>query len=74
MDGVATEVTTSLVGLGLPGIIIIGLSLVVRSLWQENRSLNKLLYDVSISGVKAIEQNTASLTRLSDMLHRGKEL
>lgn len=63
-----------LVGLGLPGVVIAFLALALRVLWTENKDLHRLLHDTSTKGVQAIEQNTAAITRLTELLLRGKDL
>lgn len=68
------KVVDTVLALGLPGVIIIVLALVVRSLWMDNKELHKSLNEVSVKSVQALEQNTAALTRLSDLLLRGKDV
>jgi hypothetical protein len=64
----------TVLALGLPGVIIIVLAIVVRALWLDNKELHKSLNEVSVKSVQALEQNTAALTRLSDLLLRGKDI
>lgn len=68
------KVVDTVLALGLPGVIIIVLAIVVRSLWMDNKELHKSLNEVSVKSVQALEQNTAALTRLSDLLLRGKDV
>lgn len=68
------KVIDTVLALGLPGVIIIVLAIVVRSLWMDNKELHKSLNEVSVKSVQALEQNTAALTRLSDLLLRGKDV
>lgn len=73
-QGAATKLVDTLLQLGLPGVVIIALAFVVLTLWRDNKELHKSLNDVSIKSVQALEQNTAALTRLSDLLLRGKDV
>lgn len=68
------KVVDTVLALGLPGVIIVVLAIVVRSLWMDNKELHKSLNEVSVKSVQALEQNTAALTRLSDLLLRGKDV
>lgn len=68
------KVVDTVLALGLPGVIIIVLALVVRSLWMDNKELHKSLNEVSVKSVQALEQNSAALHRLSDLLIRGKDV
>ena len=71
---VIDQMAQVVLGLGLPGVVIVFLGLALRVLWTENKDLHRLLHDTSTKGIQAIEQNTAAITRLTDLLLRGKDL
>lgn len=76
MDGVAPgaveQVVSLLLGLGLPGVIIIVLCVAVYKLYNRNEELNETLRNMGMETVRAQEATTAALNRLSDMLIRVK--
>jgi hypothetical protein len=70
--GAVEQIVALLLSLGLPGVIIIALA---YAYLQKDKRVNELqdtLFDVGRESAKAMEANTASLNRLSDMLLRGK--
>ena len=72
MDGVTEPISNMLLGLGLPGVIIIVLGLAVYKLYNRNQELHSTLYEVGKESVKANEATAAALNRLSDLLVRGR--
>ena len=72
MDGVTESISNILLGLGLPGVIIIVLGFAVYKLYNRNQELHSTLYEVDKESVKTNEATTAALNRLSDLLVRGR--
>ena len=72
MEGITESVTQMLLGLGLPGVIIIALGVAVWKLYNQNQELHETLYEVGKESVKANEAAAAALNRLSDLLVRGR--
>jgi len=72
MDGVTESISNILLGLGLPGVIIIVLGFAVWKLYNRNQELHLTLYEVGKESVKANETTAAALNRLSDLLARGR--
>ena len=72
MDGVTESISNILLGLGLPGVIIIVLGFAVWKLYNRNQELHSTLYEVGKESVKANEATAATLNRLSDLLVRGR--
>lgn len=72
MDGVTESISNILLGLGLPGVIIIVLGFAVWKLYNRNQELHLTLYEVGKESVKANEATAAALNRLSDLLVRGR--
>lgn len=72
MDGVTESISNILLGLGLPGVIIIVLGFAVYKLYNRNQELHSTLYEVGKESVKANEATAAALNRLSDLLVRGR--
>ena len=72
MDGVTESISNILLGLGLPGVIIIVLGFAVWKLYNRNQELHSTLYEVGKESVKANEATAAALDRLSDLLVRGR--
>lgn len=72
MDGVTKSISNMLLGLGLPGVIIIALGFAVWKLYNRNQELHSTLYEVGKESVKANEATAAALNRLSDLLVRGR--
>lgn len=75
MEGdISAQLAKSVLEYGFPGVVIIVLALVIRALWQDNKELRTSLFETGVTSAKAIEANTASLNRMSDLLVRGKEI
>ena len=72
MDGITESISQMLLGLGLPGVIIIALGYAVWKLYNRNQELHETLYEVGKESVKANEATAAALNRLSDLLVRGR--
>lgn len=72
MDGITQPISEMLLGLGLPGVIIIVLGFAVWKLYNRNQELHSTLYEVEKESVKANEATAAALNRLSDLLVRGR--
>lgn len=72
MDGAISKAAEVVLGLGLPGVIILILALAVYKLYNRNQELHQTLYDVGRESVKTNESTAAALNRLSDMLLRGR--
>jgi len=72
MNGVTESISNILLGLGLPGVIIIVLGFAVWKLYNRNQELHLTLYEVGKESVKANEATAAALNRLSDLLARGR--
>lgn len=72
MDGVTESISNILLGLGLPGVIIIVLGFAVWKLYNRNQELHSTLYEVGKESVKTNEATAAALNRLSDLLVRGR--
>lgn len=72
MDGVTESISNILLGLGLPGVIIIVLGFAVYKLYNRNQELHSTLYEVGKESVKTNEATAAALNRLSDLLVRGR--
>ena len=72
MDGVTESISNILLGLGLPGVIIIVLGFAVWKLYNRNQELHSTLYEVGKESVKTNEATAAALDRLSDLLVRGR--
>ena len=72
MDGITQSISEMLLGLGLPGVIIIALGFAVWKLYIRNQELHSTLYEVGKESVKANEATAAALNRLSDLLVRGR--
>lgn len=72
MDGVTESISNILLGLGLPGVIIIVLGFAVYKLYNRNQGLHSTLYEVGKESVEANEATAAALNRLSDLLVRGR--
>jgi hypothetical protein len=70
--GIIEPVIQLLVGLGLPGVIIIALGYAVNRLYNRNQQLLDAMMEMTGETVKAQEAATASINRLSDLLLRGK--
>ena len=66
------SISNILLGLGLPGVIIIVLGFAVYKLYNRNQELHSTLYEVGKESVKANEATAAALNRLSDLLVRGR--
>lgn len=65
-------VIQTLLGLGLPGVIIIALGYMVYRLDNRNEKKEEAMREMQVDFVKAQEAATAALNRLSDILLRGK--
>lgn len=72
MEGITNSVAEMLLGLGLPGLIILALGFAVWKLYNRNQELHSTLYEIGRESVKANEATTAALNRLSDLLVRGR--
>lgn len=72
MDGAISKAAEVVLGLGLPGVIILILALAVYKLYNRNQELHQTLYDVGRESVKTNEATAAALNRLSEMLYRGR--
>lgn len=72
MDGATNEITEIVLGLGLPGVIILVLAFAVWKLYNRNQELHETLYEAGKSSVKSNEATAAALNRLSDLLLRGR--
>lgn len=72
MEAAISEIVKSLLGLGLPGIIILVQGFVIARLYGRNQELHQTLYDVGRESVKAHESTVAALDRLSSMLLRSR--
>ena len=72
MEGTFSKASEVVLGLGLPGVIILFLALAVYKLYNRNQELHQTLYDVGRESVKTNEATAAALNRLSDMLLRGR--
>lgn len=70
--GAVDQIVALLLGLGLPGVIIIALAYAYFLKDKRVSDLQDTLFDVGRESAKAMEANTASLNRLSDLLLRGK--
>ncbi|SDP92601.1 hypothetical protein SAMN05428967_4485 [Phyllobacterium sp. YR620] len=70
--GAVDAVVNLLIGLGLPGVIIIALGFAVYRLYNRNQELLDTMVETGRETVKAQEAATASINRLSDLLLRGK--
>lgn len=68
---VVTQLVSVVLNLGLPGVIIVALVWTIRGLYQENTALRQQVFDIGILNAKALEANTAALTRLTDNLVKG---
>ena len=72
MDGITQSISEMLLGLGLPGVIIIALGFAVYKLYNRNQELHSTLYEIGRESVKSNEATAAALNRLSDLLVRGR--
>ena len=72
MEDAVSQIVQTLLGHGLPGLIIIALGFAVWKLYSRNQELHTTLYVVGRESVKANEATTAALNRLSDLLLRGR--
>lgn len=72
MDGATNQITEIVLGLGLPGVIILVLAFAVWKLYNRNQELHDTLYEVGKDSVKSNEATAAALNRLSDLLLRGR--
>lgn len=72
MEGAFSKAADVVLGLGLPGVIILCLAVAVYKLYNRNQELHQTLYDVGRESVKTNETTAAALNRLSDMLLRGR--
>ncbi|MET3649075.1 hypothetical protein [Phyllobacterium ifriqiyense] len=70
--GPVDAVVNLLIGLGLPGVIIITLGFAVHRLYNRNQELLDTMVETGRETVKAQKTATASINRLSDLLLRGK--
>jgi hypothetical protein len=70
MDALIAEVLK----LGLPGAVIVGLGLAVRSLWNDNKELTKLLVELTGKTSTAVEANSAALNRITEAMNNRKGL
>lgn len=68
---VISQIVGALLPMGLPGVIIIGLTWTVRGLWQTNQEMSKQLLDFAVKSAATMEANTAALNRISDNLVKG---
>lgn len=76
---VSPDLIQPLLGLGLPGIVILGLAWQCLRLERRNEAqaatiseLNEKRIQEAVRGVTALEQNTASLEQLSAVLRERK--
>lgn len=72
MEDAVSQIVQTLLGHGLPGLIIIALGFAVWKLYSRNQELHTTLYEVGRESVKANEATAAALNRLSDLLLRGR--
>lgn len=72
MEGAIAKIVESLLGLGLPGIIILAQGFINWKLYTRNQELHTTLYDVGRESVKAHESTVAALDRLSNVLLRSR--
>lgn len=72
MEGITNSVAEMLLGLGLPGLIILALGFAVWKLYNRNQELHSTLYEIGKDSVKSNEATAAALNRLSDLLVRGR--
>lgn len=72
MEGITNSVAEMLLGLGLPGLIILALGFAVWKLYNRNQELHSTLYEIGKDSVKSNEAAAAALNRLSDLLVRGR--
>lgn len=68
---VVSQLVSVVLSLGLPGVIIVAMGWVIRGLDQDNKALRQQVFDIGVLNGKALEANTAALTRLSDNLVKG---
>ena len=74
MDEGVKAVITTLLGLGLPGIIIIALGFAVFNLFNKFVDSQNARITERGETVKAVEANTDALGRLSDLIRARKGL
>lgn len=67
------QVTTFLVGMGLPGVCIIGLGYACTMLYKRNQALTDTLLGVVEKYATTTGTNTSSINRLADLLAIRKE-
>ena len=61
---------TSLLQMGLPGIVIVALAFVVKHLFAIIMSQNATILQLSVDAKSAFERNTTVLQALTDALNR----
>jgi hypothetical protein len=72
MDNLLKGVGETLLALGLPGIVIIGLAYAVFNMFKLYTEVQEKRIDEAREGVKALEANTSALESLSDLIRERK--
>ncbi len=70
--GATSGIFDFLVSMGLPGIVIIGLGYFNLIQYRRNNELSDLMMRSGQETAKALETTSASITRLTDLLLRGR--
>lgn len=65
-----SQLISVVLDLGLPGVIIVSLSLVIKALHSDNKELRQQVFEIGVKNAQALEASTAALTRLTDNLMR----
>jgi hypothetical protein len=72
MDTLLKGAGETLLALGLPGIVIIGLGYAVFNLFKLYTDVQEKRIGEAREGVKALETNTSALESLSDLIRERK--
>lgn len=73
MDNLLKGVGETLLSLGLPGVIIIGLAFAVYNLFKLYAETQEKRIVEAREAVKAIEANTAAIDTLSDLVRSDRK-
>lgn len=72
MDAALSQVITTLLQLGFPGVVICGLAYWIYRMQDRNNDLTDKLMTVTSETTKAASEMSAAMNRLTDSILRGK--
>lgn len=73
VGGTLDRMIEVVIGLGLPGVIILALAFAVLKLYNRNQELHSTLYTIGREAVRSNEAMTAAINQLTASLSRSRE-